>query len=99
MPFACMIAETGTLCCREIVSRVSPGPTVMGVPPSQVQVGGGGAAGSDPVTSPLGSYDPMPRPPPDMPGSAPARCGNGWLWTWPVELLCGIEPVVSFRDE
>jgi hypothetical protein len=37
----------------------------------------------------------MPRPPPDVPGSALARRGNGWLETLPVELLCGIDPVVS----
>ena len=54
MLLACMMAETGTPCWREIISSVSPGATVIGVPPSQVQVGGGGAAASDPVTSELG---------------------------------------------
>src|SRR6202012_6249846 len=44
MPFASISAETGTPWARAIVSRVSPGPTVMGVPPSQVQTGCGGAA-------------------------------------------------------
>src|ERR1700733_14090680 len=40
----------------------------------------------------------MPWPPPEEPcGSAPARCGNGRLSTWPVGVLCGIDPVVSLR--
>ena len=38
MLLACMMAETGTPCWREIISSVSPGATVIGVPPSQVQV-------------------------------------------------------------
>src|ERR1700685_3268722 len=42
----------------------------------------------------------MPCPPPEDPcGSAPARCGNGRLSTWPAGVLCGIDPVVSLRDE
>jgi len=45
-------AATGTPYFLEIVSSVSPGATVTGVPPSQVKAGGGGAAGSEPVTSP-----------------------------------------------
>jgi len=42
MLLACMMAETGTPCWREIISSVSPGATVIGVPPSQVKRGGGG---------------------------------------------------------
>ena len=42
----------------------------------------------------------MPWPPPDDPcGSAPAKCGNGRLSTWPDGVLCGIDPVVSLREE
>src|ERR1700681_437792 len=42
----------------------------------------------------------MPWPPPEDPcGSAPAKCGNGRLSTWPVGVLCGIDPVVSLREE
>src|ERR1700692_4464344 len=41
----------------------------------------------------------MPCPPPEDPcGSAPAKCGNGRLSTWPAGVLCGIDPVVSLRD-
>src|SRR5580658_9278110 len=41
----------------------------------------------------------MPWPPPEEPcGSALARCGSGRRSTWP-ELACGIDPVVSPRDE
>ena len=100
MLLACMMAETGTPCWREIISSVSPGATVIGVPPSQVQAGGGGAAGTEPVISVLrGSYDAMPWPPPEDPcGSTPARCGIGRLSTWPAGVLCGIDPVVSLRD-
>src|SRR5580698_876485 len=53
MLLACMMAETGTPCWREIMSKVSPGAIVIGVPPSQVQAGGGGAAGTEPVISVL----------------------------------------------
>ena len=49
-----MIAATGTPWRCAMLSTVSPGATVIGVPPSQVQVGGGGAAAcSEPVISPL----------------------------------------------
>src|SRR5208282_5601755 len=101
MLFACMMAATGTPCCRAIISSVSLGATVIGVPPSQVQVGGGGAAGSEPVISLFpGWYDPMPRPPPELPsGSLLARCGMDRLSTRLVEVPCGIDPVVSLRDE
>jgi hypothetical protein len=98
MLLAVMMAETGTLCRRETISKVSPGATTIGVPPSQVQLGGGGAFGTEPVTSP-GWYEAMPWPPPDEPcGSALPRRGNGRLSTWP-ELVCGIDPVVSARGE
>src|ERR1700721_3102021 len=42
----------------------------------------------------------MPWPPPEDPcGSAPAKCGNGRLSPWPDGVLCGIDPVVSLREE
>src|SRR5258706_14305082 len=55
---ACMMAEAGTPWRRAMVSTVSPGATVTGVPPSQVQfeTGAGlsaGAGATDPVTSGL----------------------------------------------
>src|SRR5271156_832678 len=53
MLLASMTAETGTPWRCAIISSVSPGATVTGVPPSQVQTGGGGGAGIEPVTSPL----------------------------------------------
>jgi hypothetical protein len=56
MLLACMIAEAGTPWRRAMVSTVSPGATVTGVPPSQVQfeTGAGlGAGATDPVTSGL----------------------------------------------
>src|SRR6516165_1617531 len=77
-----------------MVSSVSPGATVIAVPPSQVKRGGGGAGGGrEPVTSPLpGSYEPMPRPPPETP-SPPLRRGSAWLSTRLPD--CGTEPVTS----
>ena len=52
MLLASMMAATGTPYRRDSVSRFSPGATVIGVPPSHVQTGGGGAAGGkEPVTS------------------------------------------------
>src|SRR5258708_40211602 len=100
MLFACMMAETGTPCWREIISSVSPGATVMGVPPSQVQAGGGGAAGIEPGTSALGWYDAMPCPPPEDPcGSAPARCRKCRPNTMPGGRPCGVGPEVSWRGE
>ena len=41
----------------------------------------------------------MPRPPPEMPSSAVARCGSGWLSTWLAGAVCGIEPVTSLRAD
>src|SRR5579863_4657435 len=50
----CMMTATGTPYRRDSVSSVSPARSVMGVPPSQLQEGGGSAAGgSEPVTSEL----------------------------------------------
>ena len=99
MLFASMMAATGTPWRREMLSSVSPRATMIGLPPSQVQVGGGDAGVSDPVVSALpGWYDPMPRPPPEVPSPlAPARCGIGRLSTPPLA-PCGIEPVAS-REE
>ena len=53
MLFASMMAATGTPWRREMLSSVSPGATMIGVPPSQVPGGGGGgdADASDPVIS------------------------------------------------
>src|SRR5216684_3824862 len=82
---ACMMAEAGTPWRREMLSTVSPGATVTGVPPSQVQwpLGAGlGAAATDPVTSiagvgggPPGAYEAIPRPPPAMPWLAATVSG------------------------
>src|SRR5579871_917955 len=48
------MAATGTPCLREIVSSVSPRATTIGLPPSQVHCGGGGAGGgTEPVMSAL----------------------------------------------
>src|SRR6516165_7724232 len=54
MLLASIMAETGTPYRCESVSTVSPCATTIGVPPSQVNAGGGGTGGSEPVTSPLG---------------------------------------------
>src|SRR5580704_1184065 len=40
----------------------------------------------------------MPRPPPEAPSSALARCGIGWLSIWLAGGLCGIDPVTSPRE-
>src|SRR5271165_4000511 len=41
----------------------------------------------------------MPRPPPDAPSSAVARCGKGRLSIWLACVVCGIEPVTSLRED
>src|SRR5262245_32272445 len=74
---ACTMAEAGTPWRREMLSTVSPGATVTGVPPSRLQwpPAPGLAAATDPVTSEAGPcpgllpgvYDAMPRPPPEAP--------------------------------
>ena len=82
-----MIADAGTPWRREMLSMVSPGATVTGVPPSQLQwpVGAGLGAATDPVTSAegvgappgvLGVYEAIPRPPPAMPWLAATVSGR-----------------------
>src|SRR6516165_5217857 len=44
MLLACMMAATGTPCSRATISRVWPGRSVIGVPPSQVQLDFGAEA-------------------------------------------------------
>src|SRR5712691_4235315 len=85
---ACMMAVAGTPWRREMLSTVSPGATVIGAPPSQLQwpVGAGlGVAPTDPVTSTAGvgaapgvpgAYEAIPRPPPAMPWLAATVSGR-----------------------
>ena len=79
--------------------EVSPGATVIGVPPSQVQAGGGGAgrqrAGDVGIAAdrtPCRGRRRRPlRPAPVSAATVGSRRAG--------RLLCGIEPVVSLRDE
>src|SRR6516165_1465916 len=87
---AFMMAGAGTPYRRAMVSMVSPGPTVTGVPPSQLQcpLGAGLGVVTAPVTSgasapaagaavELGVYEAIPLPPPDTPVLAAACGGSG----------------------
>ena len=38
-------------------------------------------------------------PPPEVPLSALARLGSGWLSMWLAGAVCGTDPVTSLRDE
>ena len=84
------------------ISSVSPGPTVIGVPPSQVQVGGGGRGGGDragdfAIAGLIGAHAVAAA------GSAFdrrwPRCGSGRLSIWLAGAVCGIEPVTSPRAD